>query len=49
LKSRFAKFGDVKIHYQNRGKGDQALVFVHGWTSNSDFWRSQLNDFARFT
>jgi pimeloyl-ACP methyl ester carboxylesterase len=46
IESRFAKFGDVKIHYQNRGKGDQALVFVHGWTCNSDFWRPQMNDFG---
>jgi len=46
IESRFAKFGEVKIHYQNRGKGDQALVFVHGWTCNSDFWRAQMNDFG---
>ena len=45
IESRFAKFGDIKIHYQNRGKGDRALVFVHGWSCNSDFWRPQMNDF----
>lgn len=46
IENRFAKFGEVKIHYQNRGKGDQALVFVHGWTCNSDFWHAQMNDFG---
>jgi pimeloyl-ACP methyl ester carboxylesterase len=37
---------DVKIHYANRGKGDEALVFVHGWACNADFWRPQMNDFG---
>jgi len=45
IQSRFAKFGDIKIHYLDRGKGDQALVFVHGWTCRADFWRPQLDDF----
>ena len=45
VESRFAKFNDTKVHYLNRGKGDEALVFVHGWTCNADFWRSQMNDF----
>jgi pimeloyl-ACP methyl ester carboxylesterase len=45
IKNHFAKFGDVKIHYLTRGKGDQALIFVHGWTCNADFWRTQMSDF----
>ena len=45
VESRFAKFNDTKVHYLNRGKGDEALVFVHGWTCSADFWRSQMNDF----
>jgi pimeloyl-ACP methyl ester carboxylesterase len=45
VKSRFARFADIKIHYLDRGKGDDALVFVHGWTCNADFWKSQMNDF----
>jgi pimeloyl-ACP methyl ester carboxylesterase len=40
-----AKFNGTKVHYLNRGNGDEALVFVHGWTCNADFWRSQMNDF----
>ena len=45
IQSRFAKLGEIKIHYLDRGKGDQALVFVHGWTCSADFWKPQLNDF----
>jgi len=45
VESRLAKFNGTKVHYLNRGKGDEALVFVHGWTCNADFWRSQMNDF----
>jgi pimeloyl-ACP methyl ester carboxylesterase len=45
IQSRFAKFGDIKVHYLERGKGDQALVFVHGWTCSAEFWKPQLNDF----
>ena len=46
VESHFAKFGDIKIHYLNRGTGDQALVFVHGWTCNADFWAPQMKDFG---
>ena len=46
VESRFAKFGDIKIHYLNRGKGNEALVFVHGWTCNADFWGPQMKEFG---
>ncbi len=39
IESRFAKFNDTRIHYLSRGKGDEALIFVHGWTCNAEFWR----------
>ncbi|MGH9971534.1 MAG: alpha/beta fold hydrolase [Pyrinomonadaceae bacterium] len=45
LKSRFAKFGDTKVHYQDSGKGKEALIFVHGWTCDSNFWRGQTSAF----
>ena len=44
-KNRFAKFGDSKVHYQISGKGDEALIFIHGWTCNLDFWRGQAGAF----
>jgi pimeloyl-ACP methyl ester carboxylesterase len=45
LQSRFADFEGTRVHYQISGKGDQALVFVHGWTCNADFWRGQTSAF----
>ncbi|HEX9918435.1 MAG TPA: alpha/beta hydrolase [Pyrinomonadaceae bacterium] len=45
LESRFAKYGETKVHYQARGKGEEALVFVHGWTCDSNFWRGQVGAF----
>ena len=41
-KSHFATFGTNKVHYVTAGKGDKALVFVHGWSGNQDFWREQV-------
>jgi len=46
IEDHVAKFGDVKIHYLNRGKGDEALVFVHGWACNADFFKSQMKEFG---
>jgi pimeloyl-ACP methyl ester carboxylesterase len=45
--SHFAKLDNARIHYVNYGKGDKALVLIHGWTQNIDAWRDQINDFAR--
>ena len=35
--SHYAAFGTNKVHYLTAGKGDKALVFVHGWSGNLDF------------
>ncbi len=32
---------DLHIHYENYGAGPEALVFIHGWTCDLTFWRSQ--------
>jgi pimeloyl-ACP methyl ester carboxylesterase len=45
-RSRFAKFENMRVHYTDAGKGDEALVFVHGWACNLDFWRMQAPAFA---
>ena len=45
MKSRYAKFDGIKVHYQTSGKGDSALIFVHGWTCDGDFWRGQTSAF----
>jgi pimeloyl-ACP methyl ester carboxylesterase len=45
--SRFTTLDGARIHYVNYGKGTEALVLIHGWTCNLDFWRDQVPDFAK--
>ena len=35
LESRVTPFEGTTIHYQTSGKGEEALIFVHGWTCNA--------------
>jgi pimeloyl-ACP methyl ester carboxylesterase len=37
----------VKIAYEVRGKGDTALVFIHGWCGDREYWKHQVDEFAR--
>src|SRR5262249_18296019 len=39
--SRFAKSGDLKVHYKSLGEGKTAVVFVHGWCCAHSGWRDQ--------
>jgi pimeloyl-ACP methyl ester carboxylesterase len=39
--SRFARAGDLKVHYKSLGEGDTAVVFVHGWCCDHTVWREQ--------
>ena len=43
--SRYAKLDGQRVHYENRGKGREALVFVHGWTCSLKFWSRQVPAF----
>jgi pimeloyl-ACP methyl ester carboxylesterase len=43
--SRYAKSGDIKVHYKSLGKGETALVFVHGWTADMNSFRYQVPAF----
>jgi sigma-B regulation protein RsbQ len=36
----------VKVAYDVRGSGKPALVFIHCWSCNRDFWKHQLDVFA---
>jgi pimeloyl-ACP methyl ester carboxylesterase len=48
-KSRWADLGGTKIHYYDIGpRKDQALVFVHCWTCNVEFYRSSYNAFPEY-
>ena len=36
----------VKIHAESWGNGATPLVFVHGWSCDSSYWRDQVKDLA---
>src|SRR5262245_21479741 len=36
----------VKLVYEVRGKGDTALVFLHGWCGERGWWKHQMDAFA---
>src|SRR5262245_43200871 len=40
--SHFATLDGSKVHYKDVGSGTEAVVFVHGWSCDSTFWRFQL-------
>ena len=40
------KINDVSIAYDQCGKGDTTLLFVHGWCINKDYWDDQLKHFC---
>lgn len=37
----------VPIHYSVHGKGDPALVFIHCWACNRNFWENQVAEFSK--
>jgi pimeloyl-ACP methyl ester carboxylesterase len=44
--SRFAFLDGNLVHYESRGHGGEAIVFVHGWGGSGAVWRDQVTDFA---
>ena len=34
-------YDGAKVHYESYGKGKDAVVFIHGWTCDTTFWRGQ--------
>ncbi|CAN5472031.1 alpha/beta hydrolase [soil metagenome] len=49
-KSVEVKNGILPIAYTKSGKGDTAIVFVHGWGINKEYWKNQVDAFdKRFT
>jgi len=39
--SKFAEVDHIKVHYTNYGKGETALVFIHGWACDETVWAEQ--------
>ena len=40
------KINDVDIEFDQCGKEDTTLLFVHGWCINKEYWNSQKNYFC---
>ena len=34
-------------HFVSLGRGEPALVFVHGWTCDSTIWKAQMDEFSK--
>lgn len=41
--SRFANLDGARVHYKSIGSGRNAVVLVHGWTCDMNFWRDQVD------
>src|SRR5690242_12882906 len=39
--SKFADVDHIKVHYTNYGKGETAMLFVHGWACDETVWSEQ--------
>ncbi len=37
----------VNIVYESRGKGDTALIFLHGWCGDREYWKHQVGPFSK--
>src|SRR5262245_33933313 len=46
---RFAKLDAMRVHYQNYGNGKEAVVFVHGWSCNLNFWKANVPAFTKYS
>src|SRR5207247_269597 len=44
---RYASLDGARVYYKSYGKGNEALVLIHGWSCNIDYWRDQIPDFAK--
>jgi len=42
-----ASVDGLKLHSASAGKGNAALIFVHGWTCDSSSWTAQVPEFAK--
>src|SRR3989454_737000 len=45
--SRYTSLDGTRIHYKTYGKGPEALVLIHGWTCNLDYWRDMIPDLSK--
>jgi pimeloyl-ACP methyl ester carboxylesterase/uncharacterized protein (DUF1684 family) len=43
IAGNYADYNGVRVAYQEQGKGKNVVIFIHGWTCNSDFWQDQMS------
>ncbi len=43
----FTSSDGIPIAFSERGEGETALVFIHGWSCDRSFWREQIQVFAQ--
>lgn len=48
LREKYIAFDEHKIHYLTCGNSDKTLVFIHGWTSNTQVWKYQWEAFPGY-
>ncbi len=41
VSTHFTRLDDIRVHYTDYGKGETALVFVHGWNCDESVWKNQ--------
>ena len=46
VKKTFRAVDGASIIGEVRGKGDTALVFLHGWGGDREYWKNQVAAFA---
>src|SRR5262249_21298266 len=45
--NHFSKLNAMRVHYQNYGEGQVAIVFVPGWSCNLNFWKANIPAFTK--
>ncbi len=46
-KNVVVKNGEVNLSYRSAGNSDTAIVFVHGWCINKEYWTAQEDYFSK--
>jgi pimeloyl-ACP methyl ester carboxylesterase len=45
--AKIASFDGTNIYCETRGNGETALLFLHGWCGTHDYWKHQVDVFAK--
>lgn len=45
VSSRYIELNDSRVHYKEYGKGEETLIFVHGWGCDLNTWKYQFDYF----